>query len=149
MASKATHLKAIMAQRMEWTQADQLQAEQLAMLRAKLDHERKKADKAPLTVGTAAGGEKPNPVFAVIDTLAKQEAQLTRRLNLGAKRNARGRYQTATSPVEQRQALWLELEPLLLDNLIPGLWLFKVREAGCAIPGDEAFAISNPTTLPS
>ncbi|MBV8271910.1 MAG: hypothetical protein JO067_06525 [Cupriavidus sp.] len=148
MATKAEHVKAIMAQRMEWTQADKLQAEQLAMLRAKLDHERKKTDKAPLTVPTAAGGEKPNPVFAGIEKLAKQEAQLTRRLQLGATRTAGGQYKAAVSPMEKRQQLWERLAEHCVSNLIPGLWLHSVREAGCEIPEDSTGWPNNPQQLP-
>lgn len=134
--------------RTEWTDQDRLIAGQLAGIRSKLDRERTKASRASATVSTAAGGEKPNPLFAVIDKLATQERQLTRRLSLGSKRNASGRYEANCSPVERRKQLWDIHAANCRANLLPGLWLFVARSEGVAIPEDEAYEVSNPTALP-
>lgn len=148
MASKAVHLRAILSQRTEWTEADRLQASQLADLRAKLDAERRASAKAPMTVATAAGGEKPNPLFAGIERMSKQEAQLTRRLGLGAQRNARGRSKVARSPMETRKQLWEKFGKTYAGKLLPGAWRCLMQQHGVEIPEDSIGWPDNPQTLP-
>ena len=148
MASKAAHAKAILAQRTEWTEADRLLADQLAELRAKLDAERKASAKAPMTVATAAGSEKPNPVFAGIERMSRQEAQLTRRLGLGAQRNARGRSEAARSPMETRKQLWDRFGTAYAGALLPGAWRCLVQQHSVEIPEDSIGWPDNPQTLP-
>jgi len=148
MATKAKHLAAIKAQRIEWSEADSLLADQLADLRAKLDRERKIAANAPATVSTAAGNDKPNPLFAVIEKLSRQEAQLTRRLGLGLKRTKAGQYETTKSPIELRRKLWDKHNENCQTELIPGLWLYAVRDAGVEIDEDQQYTFANPKTLP-
>jgi hypothetical protein len=149
MTTKAHYLKAILDMRTDWTEHDRLQAEQLAVLRHKLDIERRKSSKAPATVPTAAGGEKPNPVFAVIDKMARQEAALTRRLCLTAVRTAGGQYKANASPVDTRTQLWDQHAEHCRLNLIPGLWLQAVREAGVEIDEDSVGWPGNPQELPA
>jgi hypothetical protein len=149
MTTKAKHLKAILAMRTEWTEQDRLQADQLAVLRHKLDSERRNAAKAPVTVPTAAGGEKPNPIFAVIDRMARQEAALTRRLCLHAVRTPGGQYKANTSPVDARRQLWERHCEHCRSNLVPGLWLHLVREAGAEIDEDSVGWPDNPKELPA
>lgn len=148
MASKAQHLKAILAQRVSWTTADKLLAGQLAAMRASLEKARKEAEAAPLTVLSAAGTAKPNPVHAAVSRMAKEEASLTRRLALGAQRTAGGQYKAASSPGEKRAELWTQWAEDCRANLIPGLWLFQVKQTGCNNPTDEAFALGNPLNMP-
>lgn len=148
MATKAKHLAALMAQRTEWTEADRLLADQLAALRSKLDAERKAAANAPMTVSTAAGGEKPNPLFAGIERMSKQEAQLSRRLGLGAQRNARGRSEAAKSPMEARKQLWNRFGKAYAGSLLPGAWRCLVQQHSVEIPEDFVGWPSNPRTLP-
>ncbi|WP_144403878.1 hypothetical protein [Caballeronia cordobensis] len=149
MSTKKEHLSAILAMRMEWTAQDKLQASQLADLRYKLDLERAKASKAPATVSTAAGGQKANPIFSIIDRLARQEAQLTRRLNLGAKRTAGGQYKVNDSPQEARKRLWERWADQCKENLIPGLWLCIVKTEGVEIDEDSVGWPDNPKSLPT
>ena len=149
MTTKKEHLAAIMAMRMEWTTQDTLLADQLAGLRYKLERERAKSARAPATVPTAAGGEKPNPVFAVIERLAKQEGQLTRRLRLGAVRTAGGQYKANASPAEARAHLWERWCERCKINLIPGLWLYVVRAANVEIAEDSLDWPDSPQTLPT
>jgi hypothetical protein len=148
MTTKKEHLKAILAMRMEWSDQDKYQAEQLADLRYKLQQERAKASKAPATVPTAAGSEKANPIFSIIERLAKQESQLTRRLQLGAKRTAGGQYKTNDSPLEARKRLWERWSEQCKDNLIPGLWLSIVKSEGVEIEEDAIGWPDNPKSLP-
>lgn len=146
--STAAHLKAILAQRAEWHEADRMLAENLADIRAALDDARAEAKGAPLTVLSAAGTPKPNPVHAAVDRLARQESSLTRRLGLGLKRNARGRYEVQKSPAETRVKLWEEHGENVRTDLIPGLWCWLVKENECEIAADSPFITTNPQTLP-
>lgn len=148
MTTKKDHLNAIFAMRMDWSEQDRLMAKQLADIRYKLERERAKSTRAPATVPTMAGGEKPNPIFAVIEKLAKQERQLTRGLNLGAKRTAAGRYEANASPIEVRTKLWEANAARCVDNLEPGAWLFLVQEAGVDIDEDSKGWPNNPMSLP-
>lgn len=149
MTTKAKHLEAILAMRLEWSAQDKLMATQLADLRFKLDQERSKSAKAPATVPTAAGGKKANPIFSIIDRLAKQEGQLTRRLRLGAQRTAGGQYKPSSSPTEVRRQLWEKWAEHCVADLMPSLWLYMVREAGVEITEDSIGLPSNPKNLPT
>lgn len=134
--------------RVEWTEQDKLLADQLAGLRFKLEKELAQAAREPATVPTAAGGRKPNPIFAVIDKMAKQEGQLTRRLRLGAVRTAGGQYRANDSPVETRKQLWETHCEHCRSNLLPGLWQHVVREAGVEIDADSLGWPDNPKEMP-
>lgn len=149
MATKSQHLKAIIAMRLEWSTQDKIMAEQLAGIRYKLECERAKASKAPATVPTAAGSEKANPIFSIIDKLAKQESQLTRRLKLGAVRTAGGKYEANSSPAEARKAIWTEYQGYGgIEYLVPGSWWAAVWRAGVSIPEDGQGWPNNPLTMP-
>lgn len=148
MATKKGHLAAIIAMRLDWTAQDRLLADQLASMRHQLERERARAAKAPATVASAAGTPKPNPLFGVIDRLARQEAQLTKRLRLGATRTAGGQYTAATAPAEIRAHLWARYGKDCQANLMPGLWRYVVRAAGAEIPDDSIGWPDNPSALP-
>ena len=150
MASKAVHLKAILAQKLTWTSAEKLQAQRLAGIREHADKLANALNREGYTVPTAAGGTKANPKAAARERLVREDTQLVRQLQLGAVRTAdNGRsYKAAGSPVEVRSQLWEQWGQHCQTNLIPGLWLFQVRQAGCEVPADAAFAIGNPTELP-
>lgn len=150
MANKDIHLSAILAQRLTWTQVDRLQAERLATVRANIDKLDKKLVREGYTVSTAAGGVKANPTAASRDRLVREDSQLTRRLQLGAQRTAdNGRsYTAAVSPVELRAQLWEQHGETCRTNLIPGLWLYLVRENKCESEGDQGYTLDNPTELP-
>jgi hypothetical protein len=149
MTTKAQHLIAIIAMRTVWSGQDRIQAGELARMRYKLERERARANKEPATVPTAAGSVKANPVFSVIDRLATQERQLTRRLQLGAARNAAGRYGAAQSPLETRRTLWEHWGEHCKANLMPGLWFHHVKTAGVDIPEDSVGWPDNPSSLPT
>lgn len=153
MATKANHLAAIKAMRLNWSAQDSILAIELAGLRYKLERERAKSARLPATVLTAAGGEKPNPVFGVIDSLVKQEAALTRRLGLNSVvRNASDRYSTNDSPTEKRAKLWAEyvkdMDGDLTMDLIPGHWWGIVCMAGCQIEEDGINWPNGPLAFP-
>lgn len=149
MTTKKGYLEAILAMRLEWSEQDKQLATQLANLRYRLDRDRAKSATASSTVPTAAGGEKANPIFSVIDRLSKQENQLTRRLQLGAQRTAGGQYKTNDSPSEARARLWEQWGDSCKEDLIPGLWLCVVKEAGVTIPEDSLGWPANPSQLPA
>ncbi|MFM0178832.1 hypothetical protein PQR52_10220 [Paraburkholderia aspalathi] len=143
------HLDAILAQRLEWPQQDRLLASQLAGLRATLDKERARLSGESSVVATAAGSVKAHPGYQVVDKLARQEAQMSKRLGLGMQRNAASRYNVNASPLEKRAQLWAEyLEHFQLDDLVPGAWRYMVREAGCEIPEDSINWPNGPKSLP-
>lgn len=148
MATKKAHVAAILAMRLDWNDGDRLLAEELAGLRFRLEKERKKAEREPATVTTGSGGVKPNPVHAMVSNLADQESRLTRRLNLTSIRNARGRYETATSPLETRQKLWEFWGEHSIENLLPGCWAGAANDAKCSIREDWVGWPNNPKTLP-
>ncbi|WP_155630745.1 hypothetical protein [Burkholderia cepacia] len=150
MATKAAHLRAIIGQRVSWTQADRMQAERLAYLRFQIEKLDRELGREGFTVATAAGGSKTNPKVGARERLVKEESQLTRRLGLGLQRTTdNGRsYKVALSPGEMRERLWRVFEGDCLANLKPGMWLSWTRMQGCEIPEDATGYPNNPLTLP-
>lgn len=146
------HLEAILAARLEWSGQDRLLASQLAGIRATLDKERTRLAGESATVATAAGSTKANPAHQVVDKLARQESQLSKRLGLGMVRNAASRYDVNASPTEKRAQLWAEyleiMQGDLTMDLIPGNWWGMVLTAGCEIPEDALNWPNGPLSFP-
>lgn len=135
--------------RVSWTNADEIQAERLAAVRAQIDKLTDELEREGYTVPTRdLSTEKPNPKASAREKLVREESQLTRRLNLGAQRTRGGRAKAADSPIEQRKELWKQWADHCRSNLIPGLWLHLVKEAKCDIEADHAFITGNPAELP-
>jgi len=149
MATKAQHTQAVLSMRLEWTTGDRILAIQLANLRYTIERKSKLADKAGLTVQSAAGTEKANPLFSVLDKLKTQELQLTKRLGLQAMvRNASHNYELNANPTDKRTKLWQQWEDNCITNLMPGMWLHVVRADKCVIDEDALGWPNNPKSLP-
>ncbi|WP_089162501.1 hypothetical protein [Caballeronia sordidicola] len=149
MATKAQHTQAVLSMRLEWSAGDKILAVQLANLRYTIERKSKLADKSDLTVVSAAGTEKSNPLFMVLDKLKTQELQLTKRLGLQASiRNASHNYEINANPTDKRGKLWTEWRENCISNLLPGCWVGITRDEKCGIPEDELGWPNNPLTLP-